>query len=136
VGYFVAYRHTGADPESLASLMPIVRDELLASGQDVYCTYFDEAQFKSGGFTPRQIMEHAFQKIEELGGLFVLIDCPDKSDGQIMEVGYCIAKAIPFVVAKRNSVTNTYIDQMTDNSFGYDDIESLKAGIKALQGRT
>jgi nucleoside 2-deoxyribosyltransferase len=133
MGYFVAYRHTGADPEYLEELMPVVRDALQES-DEVYCTYFDEAHFKSSGLTPRQIMDHAFQKIEELGGLFVLIDGPDKSDGQIMEVGYCIAKAIPFIVAKRNSVTNTYIDQMTDNSFGYDDIEGLKSGIKQYCG--
>ena len=134
MGYFIAYRHTGADPEYLAELMPVVRDALKESGEEVYCTYFDEAEFKSGGLAPRAIMEHAFSKIDELGGLFVLIDGLEKSDGQIMEVGYCIAKSIPFVVAKRNSVDNTYVDQMTEKSFEYKDIEGLKAGIKALHG--
>ena len=134
MGYFVAYRHTGADPQYLEKLLPVVRDALLESGQEVYCTFFDEAEFKSNGLSPRQIMDHAFKKIEDLGGLFVLIDGSDKSDGQIMEVGYCIARDIPFVVAKRNSVNNTYIDQMTENSFSYDDLEGLRAGIKALPG--
>ncbi len=132
MGYFVAYRHTGADPEYLNEVLTVVKDALQELGEEVYCTFFDETQFKADRLTPRQIMSHAFTKIEQMGGLFVLVDGSEKSDGQLMEVGFCIAKGIPFVVAKRNSVTNTYIDQMTDNSFGYDDIDSLKAGIRNM----
>ncbi len=130
MGYFVAYRHTGADPEYLDELLPVIRDSFAECGEETYCTYFDEKQFKTDGLNPRQIMDHAFAKIVEIGGLFVLIDGQEKSEGQLLEIGFCIAKAIPFVVAKRNSVTNTYIDQMTDNSFGYNDIDDLKAGIR------
>ena len=132
MGFFVAYRHTGADPDYLNELLTTVRDAFSDGGHEIYCTFFDTENVRNKGLTPRKTMEHAFFRIEEIGKLFVLIDGPEKSDGQIMEVGFCLAKGIPFVVAKRNSVNNTYIDQMTDNSFGYDDLEGLKAGIKEL----
>ena len=132
MGFFVAYRHTGADPEYLNELLTTVRDAFSDGGHEIYCTFFDADNLKNKGYTPPQIMDHAFSRIEEIGELFVLIDGPDKSDGQLMEVGFCLAKSIPFIVAKRNSVTNTYIDQMTDDSFGYDDLEGLKTGIKNL----
>ena len=115
MGYFIGYRHTGADPAYLDQLLPAVRDTFLDCGVETYSTYFDEDNFKSSGYTPADIMKHAFSKIEEIGGLFVVIDGPEKSEGQILEVGYCIAKAIPIVVAKRRGVS-TYIDQMTDRS--------------------
>lgn len=129
MGYFVAYRHTGAEPERLEAMLPAVRDALIAKGEDVYCTYFDEANFKSEGFGPKQIMEHAFQKIEEQGNLFVVLDDAQKSEGMILEIGYCLAKAIPIVVAKRRSV-ETYLDQMAAASFDYTDIPDLTSQIK------
>lgn len=129
MGYFVAYRHTGADPERLEELLPVVRDTLQKIGE-VYCTYFDEADFQDKQLSARNIMDHAFAKIEALGGLFVLLDGPDKSEGMLMEIGYCIAKAIPIVVAKRAGVDNTYVDQMTDKSFNYSNADDLITGIK------
>lgn len=132
MGYFIAYRHTGADPAYLDELLPSVRDAFSNQGVDTYCTYFDEASFQAKQLAPQDIMAHAFSKIEELGGLFVLIDGEEKSDGQIMEVGYCLAKAIPIIVAKRRSVVNTYIHQMTSRSFEYDSLEKLAQGITTV----
>ncbi|HMT19281.1 MAG TPA: hypothetical protein PKD20_00305 [Candidatus Saccharibacteria bacterium] len=132
MGYLIAYRHTGADPAYLDQLLPLVRDAFSSGGVDTYCTYFDEASFQQEHLTPEKIMEHAFTKIEELGGLFVLLDGEEKSDGQIMEVGYCLAKDIPFIVAKRRSVANTYIHRMTNRSFEYDSLDELASGIKTV----
>lgn len=132
MGYLIAYRHTGADPEYLAEMMPAVRDAFVNCGTEIYCTYFDDDEFKGNGMQAKEIMAHAFKKIDELGGLFVLLDGPEKSEGQLMEVGYCIAKGIPFIVAKRRSVNNTYLHQMTDHFFEYDDIDELKSGIKKV----
>ena len=132
MGRFIAYRHTGADPERLEEILPAVRDAFAQRGEETYCTYFDELEFKSSGMRPRAIMDHAFQKIEELGGLFVVIDGPEKSEGMILEIGFCIARAIPFVVAKKRGVTGTYIPDMTDYNFEYDGIEGLAKGIAAL----
>lgn len=131
MGYFVAYRHTGAEPERLEAMLPVVRDTLVAKGEDVYCTYFDEANFKSDGFGPKQIMEHAFQKIEEQGNLLVVLDDTQKSEGMILEVGYCLAKAIPIVVARRRAV-ETYLDQMATVTFEYTDIPDLANQIKEV----
>ena len=47
--YFIAYRHTGADPAYLEQLLPAIREAFKSSGLEVYCTYFDEDGFKAGG---------------------------------------------------------------------------------------
>lgn len=131
MGYFIAYRHTGADLKQLDTMLPAVRDAFAGKGKEAYCTYFDEASFQDKGLGPREIMEHAFKKIEELGGLFVIVDSSEKSEGMIMEVGYCIAQKIPFMVAKREGVS-TYLDKMTSSSFEYKDVEELIAKIKEI----
>ena len=132
MGYLIAYRHTGADPAYLEQLLPLVREAFSDAGVDTYCTFFDEASFQQKHLTPQDIMTHAFEKIEELGGLFVLIDGEEKSDGQLIEVGYCLAKNIPVIVAKRRSVKNTYVDKMTETSFTYETLEELVEGIVAI----
>jgi len=124
MGYFIGYRHTGADPDRLEQLLPAVRDAIESSGEDAYCTYFDEEKFQRSGYRPNDIMQHAFEKIDSLGGLFVVMDGPDKSEGMLIEAGYCLAKNIVFIVAKRSGVS-TYLDQLTVKSFEYNDVEDL-----------
>ncbi len=130
MGYFVGYRFTGAEPAYLDKLLPLVRDTFAEEGVETYCTYFDESSFQKENLDQRQIMDHAFLKINEVGGLFVLIDGPEKSEGQLIEVGYCVAKGLPIVVAKRRSVENTYVHKMADTSFEYDTLEELAQKIK------
>ncbi len=126
MGYLIAYRHTGEAAEKLNKLIPPVNDALLRRGIEVYCTYFDEDAFTDSGWSPRAIMNHAFRKIDEMGGVFVVQDSTEKSEGVILEVGYCVAKGLPIVVAKRSTVTNTYLPEMADTSFEYSNIEELQ----------
>jgi len=131
VGYFLAYRHTGVNKSELEALLHPVRDALEADGSRVYCTYFNEGNFKDAGIGPAEIMHHAFSKIEEMGSLFVLIDSEQKSEGMIMEIGYCIAKDIPITVSVRDGVTGTYLPDMTGNVIRYTDVNDLVQKIRA-----
>ncbi len=124
MGYFVAYRFTGADTKRLDVLMPAVCDALKKSGQEVYCTYFEEDEFQKHGYGIKEIFQHAFDKLDEFKGLFVLIDSFDKSEGMLIEVGYCLAKGYDVVVAKKTGVY-THLDKLAKSSFEYDDIEDL-----------
>lgn len=129
MGYFIAFRFTGADAKQLDEIIPVVSDALQAKGQEVYCTYFDEEFFQDEGLTKQQIFNHAFAKIEEMGKLFVLVDSDLKSEGMLIEAGYCMAKGIEIVVAKRAGV-NTYLDQLAAKSFEYHGVEDLADKIK------
>jgi hypothetical protein len=129
MGYFVAYRHTGADPERLSMLLPAVCESLRERGEEVYCTYFDEDKFRSSGKTQRQIIEHAFAKINGLGGLFVVLDSNEKSEGMLMEIGYCLANNLNIVVAKKRDLGSTHVPDMANHTFEYDDIRDLKESI-------
>jgi hypothetical protein len=131
MGFLLAYRHTGADPERLEKLLPAVKGAIEQTGHEAYCTYFDEEEFQGSGHGPKEIMDHAFQKIEELGGLFVLVDSDEKSEGMLMEAGYCIAKNIGFIVAKRVGVS-TYLDKLALQSFEYNDIDDLVQKIEGV----
>lgn len=130
---FVAYRFTGEDPAVLEPLLVTVRDTLLEKGIDVYCTFFDEDEFKNKNFGPRKIMDHAFEIIDECDFMFVVLTSDAKSEGLLMEVGYCIAKGIPVVVATKNTVKFTYVPEMSHQAFTWNDLEDLQSKIQSLE---
>lgn len=131
--YVIAYRHTNVPLEKLSALLVPVRDAFASKGDETYCTFFDQDTFESTNMTAREVMYHAFKKIEEMGALFILQDSDEKSEGMLMEVGYCIAKHIPIIVATREGVQNTYLPSMTDLTISYRDTTDLVEKISSLQ---
>lgn len=127
---FVAYRFSGEDTKDLEPLLTAVRDSLQAKNVEVYCTFFDDAELKDKSKSARQIMEHAFKIIDKSDFLFVIQTSDNKSEGMLMEVGYCRAKNIPIVVATKNPVSYTYIPQMGGISFRWSGVNDLVEKIK------
>ncbi len=129
---FVSYRHTGESEEVLSELLAGIRDALKNADVEVYCTFFDEAEFQNKKMGPRQIMDHAFELISARDLLFVVQISDNKSEGMLMEIGLAIAKKIPVVVATHDLVGYTYVPDMADFSFRFADINDLKAKISDI----
>lgn len=127
---FVAFRFTGEDPKVLEPLLTAVRDSLTNKGVEVYCTFFDEAEFQDKSLTARQIMDHAFAIIDNTDFLFVVQTSESKSEGMLMEVGYCLAKHIPIAVANKKGITGTYVPQMADLLIEWESTEDLATKIQ------
>ncbi|MGB3023606.1 MAG: hypothetical protein WBB39_02255 [Candidatus Saccharimonadales bacterium] len=130
--YFIAYRHTGEDPKRLDALLAPVKLAFERRGDEIYCTFFNDASFRARGLGPHEIMYEAFQKIEEMGRLFVLLDSVDKSEGMLMEIGYCIAKKIPITIAYNRAITDSYVPHMVSSTIAYSDIDELVASIDRM----
>ncbi len=130
--YFIAYRHTGEDPARLHELLVPVKKAFEDRGHEIYCTYFNDESFRAQQLGPHQIMQEAFRKIEDMGSLFVILNSPHKSEGMLMEIGYCLAKGIPITVAYRRSLTDTYAPHMVPHTIPYDTVEELVGQIKLL----
>src|SRR5688500_7871913 len=122
---FVAYRFSGENPKELEPLLSSIRDELQKKNIEVYCSFFDEAEFQNKSYNARQIMEHAFRIIDDSDFLFVLQTSDNKSEGMLMEVGYCIAKGIPIVSATKKSVKSSYVPDMGEVDLRWDDTNDL-----------
>jgi len=127
----VAFRFTGEDPKQLEPLMVAIRDTLQAKAITVYCTFFDEDEFQGKSLGPKQIMEHAFGVIDSIDFLFVVQTSDNKSEGMLMEVGYCIAKDIPVVTATKTSVGYTYLPEMANLALRWKDPDDLKSQLAA-----
>lgn len=129
--YFVAYRFSGEDPGVLKERMSLVVNALGKAGIEAYCNLFDQHEYEADNLTARQIMDKAFKKIDESDGLFVLVASSDKSEGQLMEVGYTYGKK-PIIAAVHNDAT-TYVDQMADIAVRWNDLSDLQNKLERLQ---
>jgi nucleoside 2-deoxyribosyltransferase len=84
------------------------------------------------GKTAGEIMAHAFSVIDSSEFLFVILASEEKSEGMILEVGYCIAKGIPVIIAVKEGVKNTYLPEMGKKTFVWRDNQDLSAKIAEL----
>lgn len=126
---FVAYRFTGEDPKQLEPVLTAVCTALKKKGIESYCTFFDEQNFQAKQYNARQIMEHAFKIIDDIDFLFVVQMSDNKSEGMLMEAGYCIAKNIPIVAATKRDVKQTYLPDMAKVRIVWDGPEQLAEEI-------
>lgn len=128
---FLAYRVTGEQPSELNKMLVGVKESLKEVGVESYCTVLDyKGNISKENKNAKEVMEHAFDEIGKSDFLFVIQTSEDKSEGMIMEVGYCIAKSIPVLVATRNDVRHTYLPDMGKATFKWDDLKNLQDIIK------
>ncbi len=127
--YFIAYRHTGEDILELEQRLSKIDIALSTHKIKAYATLSEEEEFVKDEWSASQIMERAFQKIASMDGLFVLINSNEKSEGQLMEVGYAIAIKKPVIVAYQKDV-KTYVPELATLSIAYDTLDDLVQQIK------
>lgn len=130
--YFVAYRFTGEDPDVLHDRMSTVVDSLKKVGIDGFCNLFDEKEYQKSKFGAKEIMDIAFNKIDNSEGVFVVIASDDKSEGLLMEIGYAYAKKKHIIVAVHEDAT-TYAPSIGNQSIVWRDNKDLAAKIEAMK---
>jgi nucleoside 2-deoxyribosyltransferase len=121
---FVSYRHTGADEAEFRPQLDTVMAALREVGVEPLCTLFDATAQQA---PPEQFMREAFDMIDGCAFLFVLQSSAERSEGMLMEVGYCLAKRIPIVVASHSGITSTYVPGMAQVTFEWANLEELAA---------
>lgn len=135
ISAFVAYRHSGEDPAELRPMLEAVCGALRTRGIDAYCTFFDEEEFQDKSLGPRAIMEHAFQMIDNRDFLFIVQTSSSKSEGMLMEVGYCWGTSKPIIVAVKDDVDGTYVPDMATASFSWSSPIDLRQSIADMDIR-
>lgn len=130
--YFLAYRFSGESQDVLNKRLRLVVDALKDSGIDAYCNFFDNHIMDSKNLSKRQIINKAFKKIDECEGLFVLIASNDKSEGQLFEVGYAIAKNKNIIAAIQQDV-DTHVDDLADKVVRWKNLEDLSKKLMSIK---
>jgi nucleoside 2-deoxyribosyltransferase len=127
--YFIAYRFTGDDPAKVGKRVGLVADALKAAGHEVYHNADQAERYESSGMTPRQILDEGFAELDMCDAVLVLLAGNERSEGQLMEVGYAYAKGKRIVVALKTGVT-TYVDLMADQVIEWSEMAELQERLR------
>lgn len=129
---FIAYRSTGEDRKVLRHRMRQIVEALEKAGHAVYVNAWEHERFASSGMTRRQIIDEGFGELDASATVLVLIASEDRSEGQIMEVGYAYAKGKRIIVAVRDGVSSS-LPAMADETIVWKDLPDLCAQLSRMK---
>jgi hypothetical protein len=121
---FIGQAVSGEDMEKLKVECSKIQEKLTELGYGAYCTVHprDEKEEKS----PKDWMMHAFEEIDNSEMFLGIVRSEKRSEGMLMEVGYCLSKKKKLVIAVNKDVKDkTYLDEMADVVIEFEDIDDL-----------
>ena len=122
---FLSYKFTNEHIDELRKMINSISKTLRLLGHDVYNSLEDEQRFRKEGITNSEIMQHTFNQIDKSDLLIAFINSSDKSEGMLLEIGYAIAKGKKFVLAIKNGISTTSIEQMAASTIKFDYFDEL-----------
>lgn len=127
---FLAYKVTGENEKDLIEILSCIREELLKQGIENYSTFLDTKESSNkDALDASEFMKIAFEEIDSSDFMIAILTSNQKSEGLLMEIGYCIAKGIPFLLLKKIEVTETYLDKLTKFCIEWENISILIKSI-------
>jgi hypothetical protein len=128
---FCAYAFTGEDLDMVKKRMRLVVDTLNSRGHDAYCNLDDPVveAIKDKDDIPG-IFNRAFEVLGEKEALVAIVTSPNKSLGQIMEVGTALSQGKPVYLFEHLSAKNsTYLPKLATETYFWDTLEDLKSAL-------
>jgi nucleoside 2-deoxyribosyltransferase len=101
---FIAYKFTGEDINELRQTLSEICGVLHDSGYSTYCSIEQEDTFQKQGHTHQQIIKSALNELSSSDALLAYVNSSSRSEGQLMELGYAMAKDKPIILAYKKGV--------------------------------
>lgn len=128
----LSYRFTGEDPKELEKNLGKIYSTLEEAGHKVFCSFWKSDFFREHKHTNRQIMEYQMKEMDDSDILLVFIKSDDKSEGMLIELGYCLAKNKRIILAIQKGLETTFVRELANEIIEWENIEDLCAKLKAL----
>ena len=124
---FCAYAFTGEPLDVVTTRMKLVVDTLNAQGHEAYCNRFDPIvdalQEKDDTVG---IFKAAFGNIEQSEAVVAIITSPNKSVGQIMEIGAAMSQGKHIYLFEHTSAANSsYLPKLVQKHYTWETDQDL-----------
>lgn len=131
---FCAYAFTGEDLKTVTNRMRLVVDTLNANGHDAYCNRFDEVVDKLQQQDDiKGIFQEAFKNIQNSEAMVAIVTSPNRSVGQIMEIGIAMSQKKPVYLFEHSSAKgSSYLPRLVDKHFTWATDAELETALKQL----
>ena len=129
--WFIAHKVSGEDYEQLEEEMKQFCSKLTESGHEYYCSFLDRTMRKTE--SKEEKIKNAFDKIDSLDGILIMIKSDAKSEGMLLEAGYAIAKGKKFVLLIKEGATANYLRALANHVIEFNDNNDLLEKIGEIQ---
>lgn len=130
---YLSYRFTGEDPQILADIMPKIQAALERGGHRTFCSLNELEEYRQKQWSHKRIMSRAFERLNESDGCFALVRTSDKSEGQLLEIGYGLAQRKKLILAIHRHVPTVFLRELADQVIEYDNLDELYIKLEKLK---
>jgi nucleoside 2-deoxyribosyltransferase len=129
--FFIGQRVTGEDFNELMKEMEEIYLALDNAGHEYYCTLKEGEKFQNK--SKKEMMNHAFSVIDKYDSFLAIVRNGEKSEGMLMEVGYCLAKNKKIILLIKSDVKDTYLRDIADITIEFKDKKDMITKLKMLR---
>lgn len=131
---FCAYAFTGEDLDVITKRMRLVVGTLNKQGHEAYCNRFDpivdEIQERDD---IKAIFTRAFEVLNENEAVVAIVASPNKSVGQIMEIGVALSQGKPVYLFEHTQAAGaTYLPKIVTQTYSWTTEENLRDALKNI----
>jgi len=129
---FISYKFADEDPSHLKEFMQNVKSSLKKSNHELFSTFFHQEEFAKSNATMRQIMDKALEYINQADTVLCVVKSKEKSEGQIFEIGYSIAKKKKVILAIQKGFETRWISHYADRVIEFENLEDLYKQLEKI----
>lgn len=129
---FISYKFANEDEQKLEELMKNLKNTLEENKHEMITTFFHKEEFAKNKTTMRQIMDKAFEYINKSDIVLCIIKSQEKSEGQIFEIGYSIAKNKKIILAIQEGLKTRWIEHYAEKIINFKDLKDLYKKLEQI----
>ena len=130
---FISYRYTGEDLSILKGILEKITSIFESGGNSVFCSFGYDVFFQREKYSYKQILDYALRELDESDYVFAFIKSQEKSEGMLLELGYAYAKGKKIILAKKDDVYTTFVQELANNTISFTDLEDLYKKLELIE---
>lgn len=130
---FISYRYTGEDLSVLRGILVKITSLFENKGHSVFCSFGHNDFFQKENYSYKQILDYALKELDESDYVFAFVKSQEKSEGMLLELGYAYAKGKKIILAKKEDVHTTFVQEMAKKTISFVDLEDLYKKLELLE---
>jgi len=129
---FISYKFADEDKSKLKELITNIETSLKKANHEMLTTFYHVEEFAKSNANMRQIMDKALEYINKSDLVLCIVKSKEKSEGQIFEVGYSIAKNKRVILAIQKGLETRWISHYASEIIEFSTLEELYKKLEKI----
>ena len=99
----------------------------------MFCSFGHNDFFQKEKYSNQQLLDYCLKELDNSDLVFAFIKSPEKSEGMLLELGYAYAKGKKIILAKKNDIYTTFIQEISNQTLTFTDLEDLYKKLENIE---